>query len=78
MERLIGKEIAMYELDNEMVNLGFMSEGECIGQREVVESECVSYTKDGEEYTVVDFEIVSWNEEEEGVECTLVRIINIR
>lgn len=45
MERLIGKEIAMYELDNEMVNLGFMSEGECIGQREVVESECVSYTK---------------------------------
>lgn len=78
MERLIGKEMTMYELDNEMLTLGFMSEGECIGQREVVESECISYTKDGEEYTVVDFEIISRNEEEEGVDCTIVKITGIR
>lgn len=78
MRELIGKEMAVYELDNEMIELGFMSEGECIGQKEVVESECISYTKDGEEYTVVDFEIISWNEEDESVDCTIIKITNIR
>lgn len=75
---LLNKEMTMYELDNEMESLGFMSEGEAIGNEEVVESGCISYTKDCEDYTVVDFEIISRNEEEYGVDCTIVKVTGIR
>lgn len=84
LKNLIGKEMSMYELDNEMMTFGFYSEGESIGLKEVVESGCIYYhyaketDYENENGVVIDFEIISWNEEEEGIDCTIVKIIGVR
>ena len=76
IETLVGRTLTMVELDNEMERLGYISEGDVIKDIEVVESGCIAYTKDGgEDYDIIDFEVVR---EDLFVEDSEIKVTGIR
>ena len=75
VNELVGKELRMYELDNEMESMGYGSENSAINNWDIIDSGCICYTKDGENYDTLDFDVV----EEDVIACdTTVRVIGVR
>jgi hypothetical protein len=74
LEQLLNKEMSFLELDNIMVELGYNSENEWVNWDEVTKNKQISYTIDGENHDVIEFEVLFTHGEDENASATYIKI----
>lgn len=81
--RILNTEINFIELDNEMEELSFYSEGEILADdermKEIIESGCIVYTSSLDDYNTVtvNFTVESLADIEEGLDSTVIKVTSI-
>lgn len=81
--RILTTEINFIELDNEMEDLSFCSEGEILADdesmKEIIESGCIVYTSSLDDYNTVtvNFTVESLADIEEGLDSTIIKVTSI-
>lgn len=81
--RILTTEINFIELDNEMEELSFCSEGEILtdeeSMKEIIESGCIVYTSSLDDYNTVtvNFTVESLADIEEGLDSTIIKVTSI-
>lgn len=81
--RILTTEINFIELDNEMEELSFYSEGEILSSsesmKEIIESGCIVYTSSLDECNTVtvNFTVESLADIEEGLDSTIIKVTSI-